>query len=289
MHVRHDTEVAAGYNIILAGVPRSGSTLLCRLLNQSANVVALHEPISPRDVPLSPERAFVEYLENYFGRERCSIHANGEATSKSWNGAVPDNPVFPPDETGKRLWQLNGKRLIVNRDLPAQFSIAIKQPGLFTGSLEVLVKHFPCFATIRNPLGVLGSWNSVDMPMTQGRAPAAERCDPLLRDTLERETDLHKRQLILLSWYFDQIARHLPADNVIRYERLVEAPGEELARIQAGEVSKLASLRNQNFNPAYDWRLLSELGRKLLDSDGAYWSFYAKGDVASLIESSTGL
>ena len=33
---------------LITGVPRSGTTLCCNLLNQCDNVVALHEPIDPQ-------------------------------------------------------------------------------------------------------------------------------------------------------------------------------------------------------------------------------------------------
>ncbi len=42
-------------NIILTGVPRSGTTLICHLLNQLPGVGALHEPLEktrwPQDTP----------------------------------------------------------------------------------------------------------------------------------------------------------------------------------------------------------------------------------------------
>ncbi len=34
-------------NIILTGIPRSGTTLICYLLNKIPNTVALHEPMGP--------------------------------------------------------------------------------------------------------------------------------------------------------------------------------------------------------------------------------------------------
>jgi broad-specificity NMP kinase len=38
---------------LITGIPRSGTTLCCKLLNQRADVVALHEPINPGAMPQS--------------------------------------------------------------------------------------------------------------------------------------------------------------------------------------------------------------------------------------------
>jgi hypothetical protein len=35
-------------NVVLTGLPRSGTTLVCRLLNKLPDTVALHEPLSWR-------------------------------------------------------------------------------------------------------------------------------------------------------------------------------------------------------------------------------------------------
>ena len=43
-------------------------------------------------------------------------------------------------------------------------------------------------------------------------------------------------------------------------------------------------LSSQNLNAAYDRREMRELGTRLLQSDGAYWRFYARESVENLLE-----
>lgn len=48
-------------NVVLTGLPRSGTTLACRLLNLLPDTVALHEPIAPgRFAGLADEQALLD-------------------------------------------------------------------------------------------------------------------------------------------------------------------------------------------------------------------------------------
>ncbi len=271
-------------NIILAGVARSGSTLACHLLNKTSDAVALHEPIVPAFVPVSSSNETVKFLQNFFEKQRDSILSKGIATSKSTQGKVPDNPRGDIDnKTGKRIKILDGKVIKVEKALKDDFLLVIKQPGLFTGLLGSLKQHFPCYATIRNPLAVLQSWNTVDMAVTTGHAPAAERCDKELKFVLAQERDVYNRQIILLSWYYEQFYKHLPIENIIRYEKVVLTGGKELARIVSSANQLSERLVNKNNNPLYDNILRKELATRLLESEGYYWNYYKKNDVTDLL------
>jgi hypothetical protein len=155
-------------NIVLTGLPRSGTTLACRLLNTLPDTVALHEPIAPgKFADMEDDRAVLEGLERFFRRMRRMIRKEKVALSKNVGGNIPDNAyeqarsaVGPRSHTGGKGTQ-KGKA-VVDKDLEAGFLLVIKQPALFSGLLPVLVKRFPCYAIVRNPLAVLASWNSVD-------------------------------------------------------------------------------------------------------------------------------
>jgi hypothetical protein len=167
-------------NIVLTGLPRSGTMLACRLLNTLPDTVALHEPIAPgKFADMEDDRAVLEGLERFFRRMRRMIRKEKVALSKNVGGNIPDNAyeqarsaVGPRSHTGGKGTQ-KGKA-VVDKDLEAGFLLVIKQPALFSGLLPVLVKRFPCYAIVRNPLAVLASWNSVDHnvrgPFQGGRA-----------------------------------------------------------------------------------------------------------------------
>jgi hypothetical protein len=79
-------------NVVLTGLPRSGTTLACRLLNTLPDTVALHEPIAPgRFADAEDEGAVLEGLERFFRRMRRMIRREKVAVSKNVGGRITDN------------------------------------------------------------------------------------------------------------------------------------------------------------------------------------------------------
>jgi len=270
-------------NIILAGIPRSGSTLACHLLNKANDTVALHEPIEPHLVPDSNDQKTIDYIKSFFEQQRNSILESAVATSKSVKGRVPDNHIGSFDkQNGKRSFLLDGNQISINKPLSRNFKLVIKQPGLFSALLQILLPSFPCYATIRNPLAVLQSWNSVDMAVANGHAPAAEQRDENLKAMLENETDIIARQLKLLSWFFEQYYTLLPDDHIIRYEDVVNSGGKSLKHISQTAATLNEKLRTKNDNPMYDSSLKHIMQEHLLDSDGFYWKFYSRDECSKV-------
>ena len=83
---------------------------------------------------------------------------------------------------------------------------------------------------MRNPLSVLASWQTVDLPVHRGRIPAGEELDRDLHRVLEREPEVLGRQLIVLDWFFGRFHAHLNHQDIIRYEDVVESGGVALFR-----------------------------------------------------------
>jgi hypothetical protein len=154
---------------------------------------------------------------------------------------------------------------------------------MFTALLPSLVHRFPVFAIVRNPLAVLASWNTVDIPARRGRIPKAERFDPELTRRLEAIDEVAERQLCLLDWWCERFMRYLPASNILRYEDIVASGGKVLAAIVPGGRELNKSLSSKNVNELYQREEVVELGEKLLSSRGAYWRFYSRNSVEELL------
>ena len=84
-------------NVVLTGLPRSGTTLACHLLNKLPNTVALLEPIEPgRFAGLLPDREAVgDAMERWFRKSRrralkegevVTTHVGGEDSGQSLRG-----------------------------------------------------------------------------------------------------------------------------------------------------------------------------------------------------------
>lgn len=280
--------VTAQQQVILTGLPRSGTTLTCHLLNKLPDCVALHEPLVPLELTTYKRADLVPVIANYFTLQRLQILQTGTAASKSFGGQVPDNPMAGLDpNTGKRIRVLDGRLVQINKKLSNDFSLAIKQPAFFTAILQDLVASglFNCFAVVRNPLSVLLSWNSVDMPVSQGRVPAAEAFSPELKQQLDLITDIYDRQIFLLDWFFQQYKSYLPSRHIIFYEETIKSNGKSLGSINPLAYRLNETLSSKNDNHLYSKILKQILLEKLLSKkEGAFWGFYSEEQLVSLID-----
>jgi hypothetical protein len=275
-------------NIVLTGLPRSGTTLTCHLLNGQPNVVALHEPMDVNKLGrLKSAADRVRMVSKFFDDQRRSLLTKSVATSKVINGKVPDNPIgAEKTRDGYRRSAVTGRKMQLDKPLTSDFLLAIKHPSAFTAMLVELTGEFSCYAVIRNPLSVLSSWNSVEFPVATGHAPAAEQIDRGLARMLAGIRDVHQRQIALLSWFFGQYREHIGADRVLRYEEIVASNGRAVEKISGsrGVVSGGMKLESKNNNKLYNRDTVMHLADLMLESDGAFWDFYTREDVASVAE-----
>lgn len=273
-------------NFLLAGIPRSGTTLACTLLNRLPEVAALPEPM---DVGLfvsrpSP-RDWIILLDEYFAATRAAILTHGCASAKLGTGGSEDNYFIRAPDSGLRRDVGEKRALAFGNISTPDFTLVIKHPNAFSAMLEGLAGRYPVFAMIRNPLAVLASWNSIDAAFRTGHAPIAEAICPALQERLARIADEGARQLALLSWYFEQYQQFLPAGRILRYEAMIDSGGAALASLAPAAAGLAEPLMSKNRNPAYAGLDLSALAARLLDSDGAYWSFYSREAVRDCVVS----
>jgi hypothetical protein len=274
-----------GRNVILTGIPRSGTTLSCALLNKLPDTVALHEPM--RVVQLAAAPSFVcagDEVDAFFSRMRQSLLTRHTAISKHIDGHIPDNHV--PDQCGPNGLRdpitLKGE-ISFPKDLTDDFLLILKHPTAFTALLPELIRRFPCYAIIRNPLSVLGSWNSVNMCFRNGCGTAAETFLPQLAMKLSQIEDDIDRQLALLDFFYEQYRLHLPPEQVLPYEDIIASGGQSLRVINPAASELAEPLQSKNKNAVYSREALRRLGQRLLESEGAYWHFYSREAVAGLL------
>ena len=254
-------------NVCLTGLPRSGTTLTCALLNRLPDVVALHEPMKANTFSkYGGGEALGEIIADFFGKMRLSIERENKVITKP-----------------SRLGQGGQIEKTLEKQLASPFSLCIKHPAAFSALLPVLVKHFRCFAIVRHPLAVLASWNYVDMSVNDGHSPAAEKLNARLAHDLEQAEDKYARQIILLSWYFAQYHRFLAKERIIPYESIVASGGQCLEVISASARQLDKTMRNRNKKKKHDPALLRMLAERLSKTDGAHWEFYPRIGVEALL------
>lgn len=183
-------------DVILTGLARSGTTLVCNLLNRLPCVIALNEPTFNRS-SLESRDTFSQEVDKLFEVSRQSLLKTRTAISRQIEGQIPDNPFEEQKykffhwflnwladhkrvrftKVGARKLRASQNEIIFDKDLSDDFLLCIKHNPPFTALLDNLNERYPCYAIFRNPLATMASWNSVALPVSDGHAPAAEVLD----------------------------------------------------------------------------------------------------------------
>lgn len=214
---------------LLTGLPRSGTTLACALLNEYDDTLALPEPIQLEQHG-NRERA-VQDVDRFVVDTRRNVLEFRIAIAKHVDGEMRDNFVDEPTgEPGLRRPRAGHGMVKVAKPLSSHFHLIIKHPAEFTVLSDLLIGRYPVVALVRHPLAVLAAWQTVDMPVNRGHMPMAEAFSPELTGLLASIPDQLARQVALMGWLLRTYAR-FPAAAVIRYEDMLAQPRQILGRL----------------------------------------------------------
>ncbi len=269
-------------DIALTGVPRGGTTLACKLLGECRDTVALAEPIQIDSVPEDPEAA-VAWLRDFFADTRRNLEATGRAPGKLVAGGIATNFFGAEEGAGRRQSMAHSGELVFATPPPPGFTLAIKHNASFTALLPDLAAAIPTIALIRHPLPVLASWQTVELPVADGRIPGGERFDPALRSRLLGVPDILGRQLHILDWFFARFASARASLAVVKYEDIVASRGQSL--FDAADVQGTPrALEDHNASPLYRAVQPARLAAALADFGGAWSAFYSETDDARALQ-----
>lgn len=274
---RYDAVAMAPRTWLLCGVPRSGSSLCCRLAGGAQDTVALSEPIEPVTFAAAagPADACARIRE-FAASTRAELLATGRAASVQVDGRLDDDRVSEtPNTAGLRAPRGGPGELRVAKPLTEDFLLLIKHNALFAALLDRLAEGFPVLGLVRNPVAVLASWQTVDLPVRQGRVPMGERFDPELAGALDVETDTLRRQVRVLDWFFARFRGCLTPDRVVRYEDVVASGGVALFR-RLGTTARAEALENRNANALYAPSGVDAILSAVRATDGAWSVWYGR-------------
>ena len=264
----------------MSGVPRSGTSLCCRLAGDLPDTVALSEPIRRKAFGgMDTPRGACVRIGDFAEQARARILAERRAPSVQVEGRLDDNRTAERHtDAGLRRLRAELGEIAIGKPLSARFTLLVKHNALFAALLPQLTESFSCLALVRNPVSVLASWQTVDLPVHRGRIPAGEEFDRDLYRTLEEEPEVLRRQLIVLDWFFGRYQAHLAPANIIRYEDLVESGGLALFRRLGHAGARPAVLKSRNDSALYDGVMIDTLLKALLDTGGHWTRFYGPVD-----------
>ena len=174
--------------------------------------------------------------------------------------------------------------MIIDKKLSRNFTLVVKHNALFAALLPRLVLSFSCLGLVRNPLSILASWQTVNLPVHRGRIPEGEALDRHLHSALEQESELLRRQIVVLNWFMARFRNYLAPENVIRYEDLVASGGRILFRKLGHPSAGSVSLYNMNYNSVYNNAEIDILLGALLTSGGEWTHFYSHTDCERIAD-----
>lgn len=263
--------------VLLGGIPRSGTTLTCHLLNQLPDTLALVEPLDMQVLlACESEQERADFICRYAEEIRACVSEGKPFMATALPGEATNTFEDRAGAAGRKA-NIVRQPIVIDRNLAEGFRLIIKHPNAFIALLPELAVKFRVFVQIREPLAVLASWQTLDHTLRRGRAPMAENLDPSLRALLDAAADDLDRQLVLLDWYFSRITGHLERDAVLRYEDIVESGGKCLQVMAPGTGMAGENLKPRNDSPLYDRAFIAEASRRLADRPGAWESFYGPG------------
>ena len=217
---------------LLTGIPRSGTTLCCRLLNALPDTIALHEPIRPATINNHTVSASVNDIVSRCEELFIAIRQGHEFEHGDASSLMIDNPIGDEFKDGIRTSVAQRGTLKLNAKGNTPFTLVVKQNAMFAALLPHLREHFDVTAIVRNPIDVLLSWLTVDLPINKGRIPGGERFDKRLSQQLDNIKQRIERQWFIYQWFFVQFvnAQHNGL-NIVRYEDVIATQGRALAKV----------------------------------------------------------
>ncbi len=274
----HQTE------ILLTGLPRSGTTLATALLNASQNVVALNEPLTFDDFVGEPDEV-ASRVSAYMKESRAKLLETRQIYTTLIKGSGGTNSFgVEVDASGLRKSVASKGLYRIDKNLPENFVLVIKHPMAFSSILGVLKSYLPVYAIIRNPIAVLVSWNSINAPIGHGRDHHLERRDPVLRHILQGHVDVLSKQLSILNWLFERYHEELENKFIIRYEDVIASQGKSLELICPNAQLQSQALKAGNTFIRHTRATFTHMRDSLLDSPGSWRNFYSQDDLIRIAD-----
>lgn len=264
---------------ILTGIPRAGTTLTCKLLSEQKQVVGLNEPIPFRE--LQSRKDAVSRIHESLAAFREGLLRDGAAPVRGKDGRITDNH-FERTASGNRKRVIKRSRVVFSKPLNEDFKLFVKHNAVFTLLLDELSTCYPCYAMVRNPLAVLGSWSTVSVPVSRGQIRYLGLLNPEAQEKLVQIEGLLNRQLFLLDFYFKTYTE-LPQHHILRYENLISSNGSVLEEIIGHSYEVKTPLSGKNKGTVYSRDQMLRMGEALLAAkDHHCWRFYDRTEVEAL-------
>ena len=208
-------------NLVLTGIPRSGTTLLTALVDTLENSVALSEPGWQFDWLAGRKRVDPQWFAG----------ALAEDFTHTRERLLQGLPVSDRrDADGAALTNYHRGAYVTHalrRDgLTADFTLGMKHVGPYMGALPQIVAHgaFSVIAMVRHPVETIASWKDVPIPAGMGKMPGAAAQWPELAALSRATMPLLEKQVRLYDMLCERLLELQGRITLFTYEQLVADP-----------------------------------------------------------------
>jgi hypothetical protein len=213
-------------NLFVTGIPRSGTTLVAALIDNLENAVCLSEPEWQERWPqeTADRCEYAQQLFDDFERVRAVLISGAEVLDRRDGDGSAVTDYFPresrADANARQAYEIVPR---APGNLDTDFLLAMKHNAHYTCILDELADHpgFRVMAVIRHPVPTILSWRSLEIPISQGRLPAAERFWPEIAAIARRTDDILLRQVMIYGMFCERYRRLQRKLKLFRYEDVI--------------------------------------------------------------------
>jgi len=193
-------------NFVITGIPRSGTTLLCKLMNHIENVVCMNEIPALYDVP---------NLSTSLCKARTMLYVNQPIPMNVGN----DGEIIT--DTQRQVNKIGLKKVDIDFSKPMFIGSKINVPYLL--QIDSIVRQgLKVISVVRNPVYAIASWNKHANINEQYVMPEDFEKWPRYSTFSFKSENKYERQAELWNYLADIIIKK--SSIVVAYESLVDNP-----------------------------------------------------------------
>ncbi len=219
-------------NAIITGIPRSGTSYLCKLLHSRKNTVVINEPEYIRTIVSRNKKLW--RLKSMYNILRKKINSGKVVNNKIKNGKIIEDTA----KTDTRTYSIHK---VENRD----FCLITKNTLAYLFALPQIINEYPempIIACIRNPLDTIASWKKnfqhlryvrfENFPVNINHKNNFSEKQIQEITQIKNENDFEIKRALLWNFLAQIIYENKEKIVVLKYENFVTNTNYEIKKIQ---------------------------------------------------------
>lgn len=209
-------------NILITGLPRSGTSFLCTKLHMIPNTAIINEPVEATQA-FTPGSGVD--LKGIYRDFRVAIAAGQAVPNKIVDGKFIEDTQF-----------VDQRALYTPNIDKSDFTLGIKNTMIFLANIHKITSEHPdlkIIACIRHPFDTIGSWKNVPFEHLNKGQPRflLNKVDENIGKVISKiidEPEIEKRHTMIYRFLARQILKHREKLIVVRCEDLISSPQKVL-------------------------------------------------------------